>query len=67
MLPLGCQRYRIGNGEIGWLGVLVLGGARASFNKIQVTRGETLRWIIVSLSSPAILMLNSSQMVSENA
>jgi hypothetical protein len=55
------------DGEIDWLGMLELGSARAFLLKTQATRTETLRWIMVSLSSPEMSMLNSSRTVSENA
>jgi hypothetical protein len=43
-----------------------LGSARAFLLKTQATQTETLRWIMVSLSSPEMSMLNSSGTVSEN-
>jgi hypothetical protein len=54
-------------GEIDWLGMLELGSASAFLLKMQATQTETLWWIMVSLFSLEMLMLNSSRTVSENA
>jgi hypothetical protein len=50
------------------VGVLELGSARAFLLKTHDNlRTETLQWILVSLSSPEMSLLNFSRTVSENA